>query len=214
MSSTLPPVGHYLANEVGWLAGVSGDQIGQWARYGYIRSSQSSKVPRIYSYQDVAEAMMVHELLERGVSYKTLAQVISSLRTDVEDWPLQSAHLLVPDASDATVVLGGQQYFDIGKRPWHGVLTTADLVLVTSQLNRGGWAIRDLPDLRHIEVTPDRLSGRPTIRGRRLAAEDVAEMADTPEGMIVLLEQFRLSKDEISDAKRWWERVSEYELAA
>src|SRR5688572_7510043 len=68
----LPPVGHYLANEVGRLAGVTGDQIGQWARYGYIRSSQSDDQPRVYSYQDVAEAMAVHQLRDNGVSYEDI----------------------------------------------------------------------------------------------------------------------------------------------
>lgn len=61
----MSPRGYYLAHEVGWLAGVSGDRIGQWARRGYIRSSVSSVVPRVYSFQDVAEAMVVHELLLR-----------------------------------------------------------------------------------------------------------------------------------------------------
>jgi hypothetical protein len=32
----------------------------QWARYGYIRSSWSSTISRIYSFQDVAEAIAVH----------------------------------------------------------------------------------------------------------------------------------------------------------
>src|SRR2546430_17543574 len=54
----LPPRGQYLAHEVGRLAGVSGPQVGQWARNGYIRSSQSDGLPRIYSFQDVAEAMV------------------------------------------------------------------------------------------------------------------------------------------------------------
>jgi DNA-binding transcriptional MerR regulator len=52
----LPPRGHYLASEVGRLAGVSGQSIGQWARNGYLRSSQSDGPPRVYSFQDVAEA--------------------------------------------------------------------------------------------------------------------------------------------------------------
>ena len=50
--------GHYLAGEAGLLAGVSGDRIGQWARWGYIRSSHSDGEPRVYSYEDVAEAMV------------------------------------------------------------------------------------------------------------------------------------------------------------
>ena len=58
------PRGRYLASEVGQLAGVPGNRIGQWARRGYIRSSWSSETPRIYSFQDAAEAFVVHELEE------------------------------------------------------------------------------------------------------------------------------------------------------
>jgi hypothetical protein len=46
----MPPRGHYLASEVGQLAGVSGERIGQWSRYGYIRASQSDdEYPLVYS---------------------------------------------------------------------------------------------------------------------------------------------------------------------
>src|SRR4051812_42079863 len=85
----MPPRGHYLAHEVGALAGVSGDRIGQWARRGYIRSSQSTDRPRVYSYQDVAEAMVVHELLERA-DLKSIKRAIARLRErHGHDWPLQ-----------------------------------------------------------------------------------------------------------------------------
>src|SRR5919206_4719911 len=61
--------GRLLAAEVGELAGVSGTTIGQWARRGYIRSSQSDGEPRVYSVEDVAEAAIVRALLERGVGH-------------------------------------------------------------------------------------------------------------------------------------------------
>ncbi len=35
----MPPRGHYTAQAVGRLAGVSGQRVGQRARRGYIRSS-------------------------------------------------------------------------------------------------------------------------------------------------------------------------------
>jgi hypothetical protein len=59
MEAAAQPRGWYLAREVGLLAGVSGEKVGQWARYGYIRSSWSSTIPRVYSFQDVAEAIAV-----------------------------------------------------------------------------------------------------------------------------------------------------------
>ncbi len=211
----LPPRGHYLANEVGRLAGVSGDQIGQWARYGYIDSSQSRKTPRVYSYQDVAEAMAVHQMRDNGVSYDEIKKALASLREDPDlgDWPLSHADL---GTAGSTVVLldrERREAVDLSGRPWHPLLDVSDLRDIALDLNRGGWAARELPDLEHIEVDPDRLSGRPTIRGRRIAAKSVAELADAG-GIKVLSDEYELDADEIRDAQRWWEVASRYEAAA
>jgi DNA-binding transcriptional MerR regulator len=89
----------------GWLAGVSGDRIGQWARRGYIKSSVSSKVPRVY-YQDVAEAMVVHELLDRGVPLQKIKRAITILRADYGDWPLTHAPILTAETHLATGRVG------------------------------------------------------------------------------------------------------------
>lgn len=71
----LPPRGRYLAHEVGRLAGVSGHVIGQWARRGLIQSSHGRvSGQRIYSFQDAAEAMAVHELEEMGYPAKDIRE--------------------------------------------------------------------------------------------------------------------------------------------
>src|ERR687886_92584 len=64
---TARPHGHFLAGEAGELAGVSGNTIGQWARWGYIRASQSAGDPHVYSVEDVTEAAIVSDLLARGI---------------------------------------------------------------------------------------------------------------------------------------------------
>jgi DNA-binding transcriptional MerR regulator/uncharacterized protein (DUF433 family) len=238
----LPPRGHYLANEVGRLAGVSGRAIGQWARRGYIRSSQSADRPRVYSFQDIAEAMIVHELLELGVPHREIKSAIHALRAERGSaWPLQDAHaqeplrvtvrqvgalrppagLPRPGSTESSrreppaylLAHDGVRYVRPAEDLDQGVLdiNTAE---VTSDLRRGGWAARSLRDLSHIEVDPDRLSGRPTIRGRRVAAEDVACIALVEGGREDLHEGYDLSDDEIDDAVRWWNEVTEYEAAA
>lgn len=207
----MPPRGHYLANEVGRLAGVSGDRIGQWARRGYIQSSQSSRMPRMYSFQDVAEAMVVHELVENDVPLRAIKRAIKLLRDTYGDWPLTAANLSVGAGRMYAESTGSQ--WDVGALGWHQVLEIDNLRKIAEDLHRGGWAVRQVPDLRHIEVDPDRLSGRPVIRGRRIAAEDVAQLAE--EGAEdVLREDYGLNPDEIRDARRWWRAVQEYELAA
>jgi DNA-binding transcriptional MerR regulator len=86
------PHGRLLAGEVAALAGVSGTTIGQWARRGYIRSSQSSGEPRVYSVEDVAEAAIVSELLDRGVPHGQIRAAVDLL-ADRGRWPLSEVHL-------------------------------------------------------------------------------------------------------------------------
>jgi len=85
--------GQFLAAEVGELAGVSGTTIGQWARWGYIRSSASDGEPRVYGVEDVGEAAMVAELLARGVSHADVRRAIDRLGEEYGDWPLSEAPL-------------------------------------------------------------------------------------------------------------------------
>lgn len=208
----LPPRGHYLAYEAGRLAGVSGDRIGQWARRGYIRSSQSEQAPRVYSYQDVAEAMVVHELLDRKVPLRAIRTAIEHLRVEYGDWPLTQARLAVGAGRVYEHRYG--EHFDIGDHGWQEVLEVDNLQRIAADLHRGGWAVREIPDLRHIEVDPDRLSGRPAIRGRRVAAEEVAELADAPGGVEILRADYSLDERQVDDAVRWWGAVRRFEHAA
>lgn len=208
----MPPRGHYLAHEVGALAGVSGGRIGQWARRGYIRASQSDRRPHVYSYQDVAEAMVVHELVDGGAALASIKRTIARLREQAGfDWPLQHADLTAYHGG----VIGhqGDVAYDVGGKgsPWQQVTAPANLRKIAAQLERGGWAVRGLPDLRHVEVNPDRLSGRPAIRGKRVPASMVAELAGTPDGAHELREAFDLTPDEIADARRWWAATTAFD---
>jgi uncharacterized protein (DUF433 family)/DNA-binding transcriptional MerR regulator len=215
------PRGWYLAAEVGQLVGVSGDRIGQWARHGYIRSSQSTGSPRIYSFQDVAEAMAVHELLRRGVRHDEIRRAIENLREQYGDWPLTEAPLGVTTYTHGrkreTLLLGYETtHYEVGRG--HGrqlVLSVHDLQYINVLLRRGGWAIRELPDVEHIQVDPDRLSGRPTIRNRRLPVGKVAELAKSGfSGLRILRADYELERPEIVDAVRWYDAVIRYEQAA
>src|ERR671938_374981 len=89
MASTAAKVhGHFLAGEVGELAGVSGNTIGQWARWGYIRASQSAGDPHVYSVEDVAEAAIVRALLARGVRHRDVRRASERLdRTRYREGP-------------------------------------------------------------------------------------------------------------------------------
>lgn len=207
----LPARGRYLAAEVARLAGVSGDQIGQWARHGYIQSSVSDDTPRVYSYQDVAEAMVVHEMVQRGVPHGAIRSAIEHLRVDYGDWPLTEAPLATTEGSRPALVMRLRE-LDTDIARWGQVLLPdiRHLKEIKDQLRRGGWVVRDLPDLEEIEVDPDRLSGRPTIRDRRVPAEDVALLAAARGGKTVLRDDYELNDRQISDAVRWYSAVSRW----
>jgi DNA-binding transcriptional MerR regulator len=94
--------GHLTAGDAGELVGVSGTTIGQWARRGYIRASQSSGTPHVYAVEDVAEAAVVADLLRRGVRHADIRRAIERLG-GYGRWPLSEAHLSV--TSDRHLVL-------------------------------------------------------------------------------------------------------------
>src|SRR5438874_245777 len=157
------PRGWYLAGEVGQLAGVSGERVGQWARRGYIRSSQSESIPRIYSFQDIAEAMVVHELLDAGVRHREILQTVRNLRHEYGDWPLQQAPLATTDMRAALSANSNEFLLLIAgntRDAAHGIGTQLMLDLplglraVAQLLRRGGWVIKTLPTVTHIEVDP------------------------------------------------------------
>jgi uncharacterized protein (DUF433 family)/DNA-binding transcriptional MerR regulator len=214
VADEIPAHGHYLAGEVGVLAGVSGDRIGQWARWGHIRSSRSQREPRVYSFEDVAEAMIVHELEELGADLPSIRRAVERLRERQHvGWPLQHNRGRLGAANGSVVEFEGDEAYDLGARSpsEQGVLETPDLRRVAAELERGGWAARLLPGLRHIEVNPDRLGGRPVIRGRRIAAQDVATLVATAGGRGVLHDDYDLDDAQIDDAVSWWNTARTFE---
>lgn len=212
----MPPRGHYLAREVGRLVGVSGQRIAQWSIRGYIPASQSHDDARVYAYQDIAEAMIVHELLERMVHPRTIRQSVARMRDDLGTrWPLQQVRLQIPpDHPQAkglkrTIVATYQgQQTDVARQM--AVLEDVNLEEVAGYLQRGGWAARELPNLRNIEVHPDRLSGAPAIRGTRVPADQAGALAQSTEGRAILRDEYGLKRAQIEDARLWWLKVAEY----
>jgi DNA-binding transcriptional MerR regulator len=98
--------GHFLAGEVGEMAGVSGNTIGQWARWGYIRASQSDGDPHVYSVEDVAEAAIVRALLARGIRHREVRRAIQRLdRAEYGEWPLSEAPLATTTEGRPRIVL-------------------------------------------------------------------------------------------------------------
>src|SRR3954465_11137174 len=110
-------------------AGGHGNTIGQWARWGYIRSSQSEGGPRVYSVEDVAEAAIVADLLSRGVRHADVRRTVERLRSDYGDWPLSEARLAAPaDEPRPRVVLRENGIaWALGARGWQQLAVMPEL---------------------------------------------------------------------------------------
>jgi DNA-binding transcriptional MerR regulator len=96
--------GELRAGEVAELVGVSGTTIGQWARRGLIRSSQSDAEPRVYGVEDVGEASVVAELLGRGLDHRAVHRAIERL-AGTGPWPLSDAWLATTEEEPPRLVL-------------------------------------------------------------------------------------------------------------
>ena len=181
----------YLAHEAGHLAGVPGDRIGQWARWGHIRASVSAAEPHVYGFEDVAEAIAVHELLERGLALPAIRRAVERLG-GAEGWPLARSELHVVDGRLAAP--RGGILVDVLAGAPQGVLPFDGRLDPVAVLRRGGWPARAL-GLERIEVDPERAGGRPVVRGRRIALEDVLALADpAAEG---------IEPEAVEEARRW-----------
>jgi DNA-binding transcriptional MerR regulator len=130
--------GHFLAAEVGELAGVFGTTIGQWARWGYIPSSVSGAEPHVYSVEDVAEAAMVGELLDRGVSHADVRRAIERLREEYGKWPLSEAPLGTATQNGRTRVVLRERdgLYALCPRGWQLMTVPPAIEEVRLRLNR------------------------------------------------------------------------------
>ncbi len=117
--------------------GVSGTTIGQWARRGYIRSSQGQSDPRLYAFEDVAEAAIVRTLLARGVPHAEVLRAVQRLSTNGRAWPLNDARLATrrDTAGRAHLLMHeGGTWLELGARGWQAVATPGDLDEVVLRL--------------------------------------------------------------------------------
>lgn len=197
--SSIKSIGYYTAAEVARLAGVSPRRIGQWARYGIIRASASRR-PNAYSYADAGEAIVAHYLVEQGKRPAEIRRAVEKLREQYGEWPLAAA----PLAHDGAMLVrwddGADRWLSVDV-PEHEVLeqTLINLTVVATALGRGGWVSIEKPRT-HVEVDPDRHSGMPVVRGRRIPTSLVAAVAAEDNGRTILREDYGLLDKEIDDA--------------
>ncbi|HZK15050.1 MAG TPA: DUF433 domain-containing protein [Solirubrobacterales bacterium] len=198
----------------GALAGVSGNRIGQWARYGLIRPSHYEGRPRnLYAFNDVAEAIVIRWLLERSFDYEAIHAAIEKARDEHPDWPLLEAplgvaqHALKGDPRGVIVLQVETGVYVETSEPGQVTLRPQLLEEARDMLRRGGWIAAQL-QLRRIEVDPQKLGGAPSLRGRRWPIERIAQIASDSEGRSLLVDDYGLDQRDIDESMRWMECAS------
>jgi hypothetical protein len=143
------------------LAGVPGDRIGQWARWGHIRASVSAEDPHVYAFADVAEALAVHLLLDAGLTLPVVRHAVERLGGLSVGVHVVDGRLAVERGDVLQDVFTEQIVL-----PLNGRLDPVDL------LRRGGWPARVTGDLDAVWVDPARAGGRPCVRGTRVPVDE------------------------------------------
>ena len=204
------PTGVFSPFQAGALAGISGNRIGQWARYGLIEPTFFRGRPsNLYEFHDVAEAIVVHWLLDRGFSYAEIHEAIERARVEHQDWPLLTAplgvaqHAVSGDPRGAIVLeVEKGTYVDTRSGGGQVMLRPALLEGARDMLRRGGWIAAKLK-LKRIEVDPGKLGGMPVLLGSRWPIERVAQIAADKAGRAVLRKDYGLHRLAIDEAVRW-----------
>jgi len=204
------PTGVFSPFRAGALAGISGNRIGQWARYGLIKPTLFRGRPaNLYAFHDVAEAIVIHWLLDRGFSYAEIHEAIESARVEHPDWPLLTAplgvaqHAVAGDPRGAIVLeVEKGTYVDTRGGSEQITLRPALLEGARDMLRRGGWIAAELK-LKRIEVDPGKLGWAPVLRGSRWPIEHIAQIADDEPGRAVLTSDYGLHRQGIDEAVRW-----------
>lgn len=209
-------LGVYSPGMTGALAGVSGQSVGQWARHRLIQPSVYRGRPaNLYSYYDVAEAVVVRWLVELRFSHRVIRKALDSVRGDYPNWPLLRAPLAVgrlsiDDRARLVRRVADGTYMDAvdASRPEQVVIKPALLDQARDMLAHGGW-VAAVKNLQRIEVRPLKLGGAPSLVDRRWTVEQVARLAWDAEGRDVLVSTYGLSDQEIDESLSWMEGARE-----
>jgi uncharacterized protein (DUF433 family) len=195
----------------GALAGVSGNRIGQWARYGLIRPTVYEGRPaNRYAFFDVAEAIVVHWLVDQSFNYEEIHQAIEAARAEHPCWPLVrgqlgvARHSVEADRDRGVIVqrVPSGEYVEVGRAGRQVVLKPELLDFAQDMLRTGGW-IAWVNHLDRIEVEPTKLGGAPTLRGSRWPVERIARIAADAEGRSILLDEYELDEGDVDQAVTW-----------
>ena len=133
----------FYAGEAAHIAGIPYSTLDHWARTGFITPSISEARGagrgRLYSFKDLVALRVARELRNKGVSIRSLRQVVRLLHRTGLQYPLAEARLLVV-GKDVALVNSAQEIESVLARPGQLYLTPAtilDLRKPIAEVHRG-----------------------------------------------------------------------------
>ena len=165
----------------------------------------------LYAFNDVAEAIVVHWLVDKSFSYDAIHNAIDYARRSHPTWALIRAPVGVASAVEGDRGVIAQrvagEYVDIGGSGEQGVLRPEMFERASDMLRAGGWIANEL-GLSRIEVDPTKLGGAPSLRGHRWPVERVARIAADEPGRSILVTDYGLDDRDVEESLRWTEAAA------
>lgn len=202
--------GFYTAAEAARIAHVPRSTLHYWARTGLVPASQRPARPRLFSFEDLRDIVVVEKLRLQGAKTRAVRAAISYVRTITDVRRLAQANLQFDEK-------GGLVWYD----PDGKVVAPhreGQYVLVMSDVFRQLGADPDNPmvlrPLSGIRIDPHVRGGAPVIEGTRIPAQLVAEYLQEDTIDDELLSLYPSLTPEKIEAVRAWERFLDQKGAA
>lgn len=201
--------GFYTAAEAARIARVPRTTLDYWARTRLVPASQRAVRPRLFSFEDLRDIVVVEKLRQQGAKTRAIRAAISYVRTITDVKRFAQANLQFNEK-------GGLLWEDLTGRvvaPHLG----GQYVLMMSEVFRQLGAEPDNPTVLHpvkgIRIDPNIRGGAPVIEGTRIPAQLIAEylLEGTPEEELVKL--YPSLTPEAIEGVRAWERLGEQDAA-
>lgn len=157
------------------LSGATVHQLRHWRTSGLLVPSVQDKRPPIWSFQDIV-ALRTVVRLRNATSLQRVRKAFRNLDAlDLAEHP--SKYRFEAIGGSIAVRTPSGQVIDLVTSPGTEVL--ANFADVFASFERDGRVIADLRRPRpHLQVTPGKLHGWPTIENTRIAYDTIASLAD------------------------------------
>lgn len=192
--------GYFTAAETSRIARIPLSTLNFWARTGVIVPSQRTARPRLYSFQDLRDLRVAHELRGQGARRGEIKAVLEFLRSLPGSSSQRLAHAQLQVVGARVSYRNPELDIDPVEPSTGGQRVLAVPMAELDGEVRDG----DLRPAERIAISPDVRGGTPVVAGTRVPAQLVAELVDdgVPRGEILDMYP-SLSAADLDAAARW-----------